>query len=367
MAIKVDSNVAMNELIKSLERVRTAPVKRCRVSSAIDTVLSGEKCLTYQYILATALVAKVSEPMVDMLSLQVEDESEGAYAPRSLCKDVVYPFQKRMLEDVLDGANNDPLVNKPARFLRLSKKNQARGDGRKALDALCDSLPLIDSQEEAQSCLDYLMTCLLYRAEERRQMRENVENAIRSSSSTDLRDFLSALLDQGFGGNALVLAVSALYRIQYPESQGFKVIPHPVNQPGSSSRQLSDLDLEFNGKPFLATELKDKPFVEDDVRRAASTAAAGGVPGVLFISGRFGSLNDRTQGYFSSVRNEFAHRGIYVGLCDVDDFMDVVLTTHPDIDVTSILREIYRQVCDNAGTTEAQMWVYEQLSAFSAK
>ena len=365
MALKIANTAATNELIASLGRVRNRPCDTCLIADAIDTVLNGEKCMTYQYILVTALTAKATEPLVDMLSLQVDDPSDGAYAPRSLCKEVVYPFQKSMLDDAIDGANNDPLVNKPARFLRLSKDNQARGDGRRALIALCDSLPLVKTQDDARTCLDYVMTRLLRIADEKQRQRKAIADAVKSSSATDLRVFLSSLLDQGFGGDALVLAVSALYRIQYPESEGYKVIPHPVNQPGSSNRQLSDLDLEKNGAPFLGTELKDKPFTVDDVRHAATTAAAGNVSGVLFVSGRSGSLNDQTQAYFATVRQEFAKKGVYVGICDVDALMDIVLATHRDINVAEVLQGIYDQVCENAGTPETQLWVYSQLVSLS--
>ena len=365
MALKIDNNAATSELIASLGRAKTTPSNTCLIADAIDTVLTGEKCLTYQYILVTALTAKATEPLVDMLSLQVDDPSDGAYAPRSLCKDVVYPFQKTMLDDAMDGANNDPLVNKPARFLRLSRENQARGDGKRALFALCDSLPLVKTQDDARMCLDYIMTRLLRIANEKQRQRDEIANAVKSSSATDLRVFLSDLLDQGFGGDALVLAVSALYRIQYPASEGYTVIPHPVNQPGSSNRQLSDLDLEKNGTPFLGTELKDKPFTVDDVRRAASTASAGNVPGVLFVSGRSGSLNDQTRAYFETVRQEFAKKGVYVGICDVDALMDIVLATHRDVDVAEVLQGVYAQVCENAGTPETQMWVYSRLTSSS--
>lgn len=365
MALKIDSNAATSELIASLRRVKAIPCNTCDIASAIDIVLNGEKCLTYQYILVTAVTAKATNSQVDMLSLQIDDPSDGAYAPRSLCKDVVYPFQKSMLDNAMDGANNDPLVNKPARFLRLSKDNQARGDGKRALYELCDSLPMIKTSEQARSCLDYIMTRLLRIAVEKQRQRDAVRNAVKSSSATDLRAFLSDLLDQGFGGDALVLAVSALYRIQYPSSEGYKVIPHPVNQPGSSSRQFSDLDLEKDGVPYLGTELKDKPFTVDDVRRAATTAAEGNVPGVLFVSGRSGSLNDQTQAYFATVRQEFAKRGVYVGICDVDAFMDIVLATHRDLDVSEALQGVYEQVCNNAGTPETQMWVYSRLSLLS--
>ena len=365
MALKIDNTAATTELISSLSRVKHTPRDTCHIASDIDVVLAGEKCLTYRYVLITALTAKAVDPRVDMLSLQIDDPSDGSYAPRSLCKDVVYPFQKKMLDDVLDGANNDPLVNKPARFLRLSRDNQARGDGRHALFALCDALPRVKTQDDARVCLDYVMTRLLRIAEEKRHRHDEVADAVRSSSATDLRAFLSDLLDQGFGGDALVLTVSALYRIQYPESEGYRVIPHPVNQPGSSKRQSSDLDLEKDGSPFLGTELKDKPFTADDVKRAANTAATGGVPGLLFVSGRSGSLNDQTQAYFATARQEFAKKGVYVGLCDVDALMDIVLSAHHDIDVAEVLGGVYDQVCENAGTPETQLWIYSRLIALS--
>lgn len=361
MTLKIASTAATNELIASLARTKKRPRDTCLIANAVDTVFNGEKCLTYQYILITALTAKATDQSVDMLSLQIDDPSDGAYAPRSLCKEVVYPFQKNMLGNAMDGANNDPLVNKPARFLRLSKDNQARGDGKRALYALCDSLPLIKTQDDARACLDYVMTRLLRVSKEKQQQHDAIANAVRSSSATDLRKFLSDLLDQGFGGDALVLTVSALYRIQYPEAEGYKVIPHPVNQPGTSSRQLSDLDLEKDGVPFLGTELKDKPFTVDDVRRAATTAAEGNVSGVLFVSGRGGNLNDQTQAYFATVRQEFARRGVYVGICDVDALMDIVLATHHEIDAAEVLQGVYDQVCENAGTPETQMWVYSHL------
>lgn len=365
MSLKIDANLATTELFNSLNRVRKSPSKNCIIDATIQTVLTGEKCLTYQYILMTALVAKSTDPSVDMLSLQIDDNSAGAYAPRSLCKEVVYPFQKQFLENVLNGANNDPLVNKPARFLRLSRQNQARGAGKIALFALCDNLPKITTQAEARSCLDFLMTKLLERADQKSKRRQVVQDATKSSSATDLRKFLTDLLDQGFGGDALVLTVSALYRIQYPENEGFKVIPHPVNQPGTSKKQFSDLDVTLNGLPFLATELKDKPFVEDDVRHAAVTASNSGVSGVLFVSGRFGSLSDQTRGYFSKVRADFENKGVYIGLCDVDTLMDIILVSNKNIDAPLILQGLYDQVCTNAGTPEEQMWVYGRLSSLS--
>lgn len=133
--IEVDQLKATDELVESRKRVIANPSVDCFAKQQIDTVLDGEKCLTYQYVMMTALVAKATDPRVDCLSLQVDDDSSGSYAPRTLCKEVVYPFQRKILNNVLDGSNNDPLVNKTARYPRLSPTNAARGDGRLALEA----------------------------------------------------------------------------------------------------------------------------------------------------------------------------------------------------------------------------------------
>lgn len=118
-------------------------------------MLGGKNCLTYRYILLTALTAKATNESIDILSLQAGDASDGAYDARSLCSRVVYKFQKDFLDDVLDRSNEDPLVNNPGRHLRLSKENKsAGGDPKKALYMLCDNLPQIADSQSARECLD---------------------------------------------------------------------------------------------------------------------------------------------------------------------------------------------------------------------
>ncbi len=368
MFVKVDHLAAFQELADSLQRVQERPVLDCPIVPAVNAVFNGKDCTTYKYILLTALTAKATAPEIDILSLQSDDASDGAYAPRTLCSQVVYPFQQKQLGDVIDGANNDPLVNKPARYLRLSKDNKARGDGRKALNALVDWLPKVSDAELARLCLDFIMTRLLALKKARdEEGRKVAEAAAGLSSASELRDFLSSLLNMGFGGDALLLVASALYRIQYPAEAGFKVIPHPVNQSGASHGQNSDLDLERNGVPFLATELKDKTFTVDDVRRAAETAKAGGLRSLLFISGRFGSLSTQVRTYFEQVKNEYAGMGLYIGICGIDALLDVVLSSHHDIDVPVAIRGVYDQVRTNGGTPETMNWIYERLSALAQK
>ena len=162
MAIDIDKSVATKLLHDSYKACLETPVTNCSIKSTIDFVMNGKNCLTYRYIMFTALVAKAVDSNIDILSLQAGDSSKGAFDARSLASKVVYPFQKSMLGNVLDGANNDPLVNKPGRFLRLDKANAAAGgDPSKALELLCNDLPKIRDNLDARNCIDYCVSMLL--------------------------------------------------------------------------------------------------------------------------------------------------------------------------------------------------------------
>ncbi len=361
MVERVDFSMAMDEMAQSLRRCEKQPTTDCPIRSTIDFAITGKNLITYSYILLTALVSKATNPSIDILSLSVNDKSPGAYTPREVAKSVVYEFQKRFLGNVIDGANNDPLVNKPARYPRLERTNAARGDGKRMLDSLVENLPRVKDAETARTCLDYYMTLLLKEKKQRDEQALQVHEAAGMSSAADYRKILDELLDKDFGGAALTLAVSSLYHIAYPAKQGWVVRAHPVNQPGNSSRQFSDLDLLRGNQPFLATELKDKPFTEEDVRRAGETGSKAGARSLLFITGRHSEASSLTPAYFNSVRQEFAERGMYVGISPVDPLMDTILCSHPDIDTERALTGLYRESLEVTGGTEAQMWLFDRM------
>ena len=62
------------------------------IGTSIENVLRGSH-KTYKYVLVTALLAKSVNEEIDALSLQAGDDSEGAYDARSLCHNVIVPFE----------------------------------------------------------------------------------------------------------------------------------------------------------------------------------------------------------------------------------------------------------------------------------
>ena len=332
----------------------------CPIKGTIDFVMSAKNCLTYRYILLTALLAKTVSPQIDILSLQAGDISEGAYDARTLASKVVYPFQKNMLSNVLDGANNDPLVNKPGRFLRLDKSNSvAGGDPTKALFLLCENLPQIDSSEKALLCVDYIVSLLIEQKAARDMRQAVLEETTKNLDVFRIRTLLNNLLDKGFGGAALVLVATALYHLRYAGEE-YQIVAHPVNQSGASKRQFSDLDVFREGLPFIATELKDKPFSSSDVERAAETAFKANASSLIFVAGRQSNFASQPPTYFDNARKKYAEKGMYVGVTSIDSLMDMVLAECINLNSAHIIDVICKTV-EDIGAVEAQMWVYSQL------
>jgi hypothetical protein len=361
MAIDIDKSAATKELNLSYQRCSGKIVTSCPIQETIDFVMGGKNCLTYRYIMFTALLAKAVNPPIDILSLQAKDKSEGAYDARTLAKEVVFQFQKSLLGNILDGSNNDPLVNKPGRFERLRKDNPAAGgDPTKALSLLCDNLPTIQTGEAARACVDYIVSLLLSEKNARDAKKKSFHEAAQDMGIFNVQRFMSNLLDQGFGGAALVIVTTSIYHLLFNDDE-YRIVAHPVNQSGASKRQFSDLDLFKDGQPFMGTELKDKPFTSSDVDHAAETAFRAGAASLLFVAGRQSAFASQPPTYFIQAREKYAKMGLYVGVSSIDSLLDVVFAVHRETDPAYLLNVI-SQTAESIGAIEAQMWIYEHMA-----
>ena len=109
------------------------------VGEEIKSVLNGTH-KTYKYVLVNGLLAKAVNKEIDALSLQAGDESDGAYDARSLCHKVLVPFEREFMPNSL-GGSNEPFLNKPARFPRLTTDNAVRkGNDMRTLQCLISIL-----------------------------------------------------------------------------------------------------------------------------------------------------------------------------------------------------------------------------------
>ena len=364
MAIEVDKSEAAKMLNESYLKCLKTPVITCPIKETIDFVMTGKNCLTYRYIMFTALVAKAIDPAIDILSLQAKDNSEGAYDARSLAKDVVYQFQKTFLGNILDGSNHDPLVNKPGRFERLRKENPvAPGDPTKALYLLCDTLPKVQTREDAHACVDYIVSTLLSEKSARDAKRAAFIEEVQHLDVFNVQQFMSDLLDQGFGGSALVIVTAAIYHLLF-DGREYRIVAHPVNQSGTSKRQFSDLDLFKDENPFMGTELKDKPFTSSDVAHAADIASNARASSLLFVAGRQSTFASQPPTYFLQARDKYSKKGLYVGVTSIDSLMDMAFASKMGMNTAHLL-DVISKTAEEIGALEAQMWIYEHISTLT--
>lgn len=248
----------------------------------IRTIIQG-KHLTFRYILVTALLGKATNPSINALALQAGADAEGAYDARSLCHRVVVRLERQLLSSSL-GGSNEPFLNKPARFPMISPSNAVRaGKDKELLLILHKVLSEIETSEQSFNGL-----CTAVRQTiERQATRSGLLSQLSESANSHLKiiDFVDAFVTKSIEGQVAAIVTGTILSTYFDQFEGFEVIVHPVNQSGASSNEVADIDIKKNGKNFVAVEVKDKQFSEQDVDHAAFKASQYGLKSITFVIG----------------------------------------------------------------------------------
>lgn len=255
------------------------------IASTISSVLRGSH-KTYRYILVNALLAKATNQKVDALSLQKGDGKGGKFDARTLCHKVVVPFEKLKLQGCL-GDSNEPFLNKPARFVSLSTNNAVRaGKDRETLENLISVLSQIHTSEAAFSYLKSAMVVLIANHEEYLRKFAIGDALIDVSEFSQLvLDYIYKITDHTMEGEVCPLVVAELEQLYL--GRDFKVVPHKVNECGSSSKEVGDIDVfDSEGTLVNAIEVKDKTFSVQDVIHAVSKFRQANLTSSLFVYGK---------------------------------------------------------------------------------
>lgn len=261
------------------------------ISTNIATVLRGTH-KTYRYILVNALLAKATNKDVNPLSLQKGDGKGGKYDARSLCHSVIVPFEKLKLQGCL-GNSNEPFLNKPARFVTLSSTNAVRaGKDKETLDILISILSRIKSSKVAYKYLKAAMVILKTNHEEYLKKFSVGDSLLDVSEFAQLvLDYIYQITDHTLDGETCPLVVAEIEQLYL--GKDFKVIPHKVNESGSSSKEVGDIDiLDKDGELINAIEVKDKAFSAQDVVHAVNKFREANLVSSLFIYGKNVQFNE---------------------------------------------------------------------------
>lgn len=279
---KVDKDKAEKVLLRANEN----PVYQDdEIGISIDSILRGHH-KTYRYVLVTALLAKSINCNVDILSLQAKDNSDGAYDARSLCHKVIVPFERSTYPNSI-GGSNEPFLNKPARFPRLSMTNAVRsGKDAEILASLIETLSKIKTNGQALKYLSSAMYTLqnIFSEFEEKYSIPDLEIEDEANPQTIL-DYVNILVKNSFEGEMCPLVVAAIEHFYY---QGTKtIVPHKVNESGASSKEVGDIDIFDNAEQLVSSiEVKDKDFTKEDVEHAITKFAQAQIEKSLFIFGK---------------------------------------------------------------------------------
>lgn len=272
-----------------LSTFRTRCSKKDDISGSIKAVLNGNH-KTYKYILINGLLAKATNEKINALALQAGAPISGAFDARSLCHNVLVPFERDFLQNSL-GGSNEPFLNKPARFTHLSDQNAVRkGNDKETLLLLIKIFNSISTNIEAKAYLACALEFLNQRIEEIKILQDTTLKY--NPTLVEIYEFVFRFLEKSFEGESSAIIVGTLEKIYHGRfSKNFKVITHKVNQSGASSKEVGDIDIFKENNFYYAIEVKDKHFTPYDLEHAFNKIKANsGIKG-QFIYGPSGTFD----------------------------------------------------------------------------
>lgn len=297
----------------------------------IKAIIKGTH-LTYRYILVTALLGKATNSNVNSLALQAKAELDGAYDARSLCHKVIVPLEQGLLDRSL-GGSNEPFLNKPARFPSISLSNAVRaGKDGQLLWMLHKVLSELETSDQAFGAL---CIALRYSLERQISLLEGILPIDGSDSNhLEVLDLIEALLAKSVEGQIAAVVTGTVLYLHLQQFEGFDVKVHPPNQSGASSREVSDIDIRYNGRLFATFEVKDKNFSEHDVGHAAFKTKQNGLKVLTFITGPNANLIGSTHYH---VTKNIARTGVNVIFIEVVALAKALLALRPSLTVSEFV------------------------------
>lgn len=301
----------------------------------IKTIIQGNH-LTFRYILVTALLGKATNPSINALALQSGADIEGAYDARSVCHGVVVPLERQLLNRAL-GGSNEPFLNKPARFPTISPSNAVRAGKDKVL--LLILYKVLSEIKTAEQAFNVLCTAVRY-ALKKQIARSTFISQPSESTDSHLKiiEFVDAFVTKSIKGQVAALVVGTALSTYFEQFEGFEVVVHPVNQSGASSNEVADIDIKQNGKIFVAIEVKDKQFSEQDVDHAAHKVSQYGLKSITFIVGINGTCIGSTCEKVA--KNVLQARNVNVIFVDIDSFFRSLIALRPDLTFAMFLAKL---------------------------
>jgi hypothetical protein len=239
----------------------------------IDAILQA-KDVTFRYILVTGVLAKLTNPKAHPRALQTQSSLDGAYDARSLCHNVVVPFEKS--KGNLFGMSNEPFVNKPARHAEHRGDNPQLRNSRGAA-ALHRVLEIADksSPDIVEKMLVEILTIGKAKAESQVVALPDLDTNLKH-----LVDFVDGFLKENDGGARLAAVTGAFIRL-LNDSATVKV--YRPNASDTFAKTAGDVEVIKETVLVSAYECKHRPITKNDVIHGIKKAKEKGVSEYCFV------------------------------------------------------------------------------------
>lgn len=359
MAENIEKSVAEKTLLSAF---RERCSKNDEISKAVKTVLNGNH-KTYKYILVNAILAKATNNKIDPLALQAGAPLKGAFDARSLCHQVLVPFERDFLQNAL-GGSNEPFLNKPARFTHLSSDNAVRkGKDKETLNLLIDTLPKIKTSNDAKAYLSCALEFLNKRIEELQALHESEIKY--NPTLVEIYEFIYRFLEVSYEGETSAIIVGALEKIFHArQKQGFKVVAHKVNQSGASSKEVGDVDVFKGDLFFYAIEIKDKDFTAYDLEHAFKKIIDSGGKKGQFVYGPNASFK---QDVINAKLESFEKKGFMTLFMDIFSFSRYMLFKTDVLNKQEFIDTLMETAVEINSKEEVKKWIQNLLSELKWK
>ena len=293
------------------------------LENKIKYVISS-KLKTYKYILLTSVLAKASNPFVNPVAIQVSSGLEGCFDARSLCHKIIVPWERKYTNAVL-GRSNEPFVNNPARYQIVSKSNPCRGEkNQKILDAVVDILESNFLKVAPFEVLQFILHILKQTQEEQtKKLNESARKICKTRMTRrDLIGAIDQIISESFEGQSLLFAtLGVLESINLQSEKKQKIRAFSVNQSGSSSKSICDIDVyDSNSIYQYGIEIKDKNFTEYDVDHSVEAISETPFRKIIFLC-RNVETQYKGEMSINNLEEKFYQKGIDLAIIDIYDFV----------------------------------------------
>lgn len=328
-----------------------------KFKSDILTILES-RLKTYKYIFVNALIAKASDQSINPICLQVKSELAGAYNARDHCHEVLVPFEREYLNGAL-GNSNEPFLSNPARVPELRLKES--GSNNVVLTLLCNILPQINNYSLA---FEALTDSIYYAINLNQNHNKQLLQSYNILPSYIITNFLNQILRESHGGQTLVVAIASLMKAYTTNLNGsFSVKPHKITQPGTSSKEISDIDIFLDEKIMYTIEAKDKIFNEYDVQHAVQKSQSSGAKNIFFVTGPRGIYEGRTP--INALQQVAHEEGIHLIIIKYFNFIDMILGLTIWDDNNEDFMKFVKEVFNDAYiSTETKQYVLEEAKEY---